>query len=75
MTLGSGLTKVDEEEEKTPRMTDASPIEEKKEMNIVEESKVAKEPILSKIQSTESGSSSKKNKIMNKMLTEEYDRP
>ena len=49
MTLGSGLTKVDEEEEKTPRMTDASPIEEKKEMNLVEESKVAKEPILSKI--------------------------
>ena len=75
MTLGSGLTKVDEEEEKTPRMTDASPIEEKKEMNLVEESKVAKEPILSKIQSTESGSSSKKAKIMNKMLTEEYDRP
>lgn len=48
MTLGSGLTKVDEEEEKTPRMTDASPIEDKKENDLVEESKVAKEPILSK---------------------------
>ena len=48
MTLGSGLTKVDEEEEKTPRMTDASPSEEKKENDLVEESKVAREPVLSK---------------------------
>ena len=48
MTLGSGHTKVDEEEEKTPRMTDASPSEEKKENNSVEESKVAGVPVLSK---------------------------
>ena len=48
MTLGSGLTKVDEEEEKTPRMTDASPSEEKRENDSVEESKVAREPVLSK---------------------------
>ena len=75
MTLGSGLTKVDEEEEKTPRMTDASPSEEKKENDSVEESKVAREPVLSKGQSGESGSSSKKHKFMNKMHTEEYERP
>ena len=60
-----GLTIVEEEKEKTPRISDESP----NELKIDDSEESEKRSLMPKTKSQESGQSSKTHKSLNKMLT------